>query len=136
MTTDAHRLAQAFIAALSAGDLPDTLLTDDMQVWTTSSRQWGGGEAYQGGVRLLGALFPEGYRFTVHAVTAEDDRAVIEAEAEGRFGDGVLYTNTYVFIIRHRGGKIASVAEHFDPTPVREVFVPRMQAWLAARPGG
>jgi ketosteroid isomerase-like protein len=126
-----HAIARAFIAALSAGDLPDDLLTADMQAWTVSSGQWSDKTRYQGGVRLLAALFPAGYRFTIDHITAEGDRVAIEAHAAGDFADGTPFANTYVFVLTLAEGRISAVREHFNTLPVREVLGPRVQALLA-----
>ena len=32
-----HDLARAYFAAVSAGELPDSLLTDDFTAWTTTA---------------------------------------------------------------------------------------------------
>ena len=130
MTSSNHDLARRFFAALSAGRVPDDLLADDMTAWTTTS-----GESprarYQGGVALLGSLFDGGFAYTIDSLSAEDDRVAAEVHAEGRLHDGRIFTNRYVFVLRVRDGRIVSVAEHFNPGPVREVLGPLIQAAIA-----
>jgi uncharacterized protein len=126
-----HEIARRFISALSAGALPDELLTDDMHAWTLSSGAWVEKQRYQGGVQLLASLFDGPYSYSIDALTAEEDRVVCEARASGTLAGGDAFSNTYVFILRIRDGRIASVSEHFNTIPVREVLGPLIHAKLA-----
>lgn len=135
MTQAAHDIANRFFAALSAGSLPDDLLTDDMTAWTTSSGENCAKAKYQGGVRLVGSIFEGGATYIVDSLTAEDDRIAAEVHAYGTLVDGQVFENKYVFILRIREGKIASVAEHFNPGPVIEKLVPLIQTALAKARG-
>jgi uncharacterized protein len=125
-SAERHALIHAFFDAVSVGDLPDALLTDDMTGWITT-----GGtmtkSAYQGVVALLGKMLAEPLRFTIDAITAEEDRAMAEVRSRGRLIDGSEYANTYVFAFRFRGGRIAAVAEHYNALVVQEKLVPLMR---------
>jgi ketosteroid isomerase-like protein len=127
--TDNHRLARAYIDAVTAGDLPDSLLTDDMTAWLTTegpiSRQ-----RYQQAIHLLRAMLAEPIQFTIDAITAEDDRAVIEARSRGKLIDGNNYAQTYIFALRVRGGRIAHIAEHYNVAVVQEKLLPLMAQML------
>jgi ketosteroid isomerase-like protein len=123
-------LAKAFIGALSAGRLPDDLLTDDMTAWTTSSGADSGKTRYQGGVQLLASIFKE-IDYVVDSTTAEGDRVAIEARMNGVLNTGEAFANRYVFMLRVRDGRIASVAEHFNPAPVFEKIVPLLREAMA-----
>lgn len=135
MTQAAHDLAIRFFAALSSGSLPDDLLTDDMTAWTTSSGESSAKAKYQGGVKLVASIFDGGATYVVDSLTAEDNRVAAEVHAFGTLVDGQAYQNKYVFILCIRDGKIASVAEHFNPGPVMEKLVPLIQAALAKANG-
>jgi ketosteroid isomerase-like protein len=130
MTQANHQLARDFFAALSNANIPDSLLTADMTAWTTSS-----GTAdrarYQGGIKLFAQVFNGGFRYTVDSLTAEDDRVAAEVTARGTLTTGEPYQNTYVFVLRIRDGRIAAVAEHFNPVPVRDKIMPLLQAVMA-----
>ena len=76
---------------------------------------------------LLGRMLAEPLKFTIDAITAEDDRAIAEVRSQGRLVDGNEYANTYVFAFRFRDGRIASVAEHYDALVVHEKLVPLMR---------
>ncbi len=131
MTAAAHDLARRFFAALSAGAFPDGLLADEITTWTTTSGAASDKARYQGGVKLLSSLFPAGLTYTVDSLTAEDDRVAAEVHAEGVLASGELFLNRYAFVLRIQDGRIASIAEHFDPGPVREKLVPLLMAAMA-----
>mgnify|MGYP003794177115 CR=1 FL=1 len=120
-----HRLARAYIDAVVAGELPDDLLTEDMTGWITTSGTISR-QAYQGAIRILRAMLAEPLTFTIDAITAEGDRAVIEARSQGRLIDGQDYANTYIFVLRIRDGRIAAIAEHYNALVVQEKLIPLM----------
>lgn len=128
MTQANHQIARKFFAALSSGNMPDELLTDDMTAWTTTTPAPAEKAWYQGGVKLLGSIFDGGCTYTVDSLTAEDDRVAAEVHADGTLVNGEKFHNVYVFMLRIRDGRIASVAEHFDPNPVVEKLVPLLMA--------
>lgn len=120
-----HDLARAYFAAVTAGELPDSLLTDDFSAWTTGTGPMDRAR-YQGAIRLLARMCAEPIRFTIDAITAEDDRVVAEARSTARLIDGQPYANTYVFSMRIREGRIAWIAEHMNLAIVHEKLVPLM----------
>jgi uncharacterized protein len=125
MTRASHQIVRDFFAAVTAGDLPDSLLTPDMKGWTTTQGSMDKA-AYQHVIRLLSEMTPQPLRFIIDSITAEDDRAVAEVHSEGTLINGEDYANTYVFVFRIRDGKIASVAEHFNALIVQEKLIPLM----------
>jgi ketosteroid isomerase-like protein len=133
MTRSHHQLVQDFFTALSSGSLSSELFTDDMTAWTTTSGRSEKAK-YLAGVRLLQSLFPAGLTYTVDSLTAEQDRVAAEVQSRGTLVNGDLFQNVYVFIFRIRDGRIASVAEHFNPQVVREMIVPLLQATTAKVP--
>ncbi|MET0240364.1 MAG: nuclear transport factor 2 family protein [Sphingobium sp.] len=131
MTTENHRIARDFFAALSAGDLPDALLTDDLTAFTTTSGDGIPKARYQGGIRMFVSLFKNGLHYIVDSLTAEDDRVIAEVHAEGTLVNEENFSNRYVFALRIRDGRIASIAEHFNPDPVRKQILPLLQVVMA-----
>lgn len=123
--SDNHKLARAYIAAVTAGDLPDHLLTDDMTAWLTGQGTISKAK-YQQAIHLLRAMLAEPIAFTIDAITAEEDRAVIEARSAGRLIDGNDYVQTYVFALRVRDGRIAHIAEHYNLAVAQEKLLPLM----------
>jgi ketosteroid isomerase-like protein len=132
MTNGNHQIVREFFSALASGNLPDSLLTADMTAWTTTSGT-SPREKYQAGMKLLQALFEGGLAYTIDSLTAEDDRVAAEVRSRGKLLNGQDFHNTYVFMFRIRDGRIASVAEHFNPAPVREQIEPLMRAAMAKR---
>jgi len=118
-----YAVAEAYLAAVTAGDLPDSLLTDDMSAWLTTQGPISK-PAYQGAIRLFARMAQSPIRFTVDAMTAQDDRVVIEAHSQATLINGEAYGNTYVFSIRVRDGRIAWIAEHFNALIAQEKLFP------------
>ena len=123
MTHPNHAVAEAYLAAVTAGDLPDSLLTDDMTAWLTTQGPVSKSD-YQGAIRLLARMCQSPIRFVIGAITAEDDRVVVEAHSQATLIDGQPYANTYVFCLRVRDGRIAWIAEHFNPLIAQEKLYP------------
>jgi uncharacterized protein len=120
-----HDLARAYFAAVEAGELPDSLLADDFTAWTTGTGPLSS-EAYQHAIRLLARMCNGTIRFTIDAITAEDDRVVAEARSTARLIDGNDYANTYVFCLRIRDGRVVHIAEHMNLAIVHEKLIPLM----------
>jgi uncharacterized protein len=118
-----YAVAEAYLAAVTAGDLPDSLLTDDMTAWLTTQGPVSKA-AYQGAIRLFARMAASPIRFTVDAMTAQDDRVVIEAHSQATLINGEAYGNTYVFSLRVRDGRIAWIAEHFNALIAQEKLFP------------
>lgn len=130
MTVANHEVARKFFAALSSGDLPDDLLTDDMTVWTTTSGTYGKAR-YQVGIRMLASVFSGGITYTVDSLTAEGDRVAAEVQGRGTLSNGETYHNFYVYILRIRAGRVAAVAEHFNPDPMLQKIGPLLREAIA-----
>jgi len=120
---ESNRLVHEFFAAVTAGELPDTLLTADMTGWTTTQGRMDKA-AYQRVIRMLARISARPFTFTIDSITAEDDRAAAEVHSHGTLINGEPYANTYVFVFRFRDGRIAAVAEHFNALIVQEKMIP------------
>lgn len=125
MTSASHQIVHAFFAAVTAGELPDSLLTPDMKGWITTQGSMDKA-AYQRVIRLLAQMTARPLEFTIDSITAQDDRIVAEVHSQGTLINGEDYANTYVFVFRIRDGKIASVAEHYNALIAQEKLVPLM----------
>jgi ketosteroid isomerase-like protein len=125
-----YKVAQAFFHAVTAGQLPDELLTEDMSAWTTT-----GGTiekaGYQQAIRMLAAMCATPPRFTIHSLTADEDRVAVEADSSAVLINGEEYRNTYVFVFRVRDGRIASVAEHYNAFITEQKLMPLVPAAAA-----
>jgi ketosteroid isomerase-like protein len=130
MTDTNRQLARAFFVALANGELPDDMLTPDMTGWLTTQGMISKA-AYQQVVRLLDKMCAQPLTYTLHSLTAEEDRVVVEAESEGELINGESYRNTYVYVMRFRDGKLASVAEHYNALIAQQKLLPLMKELMA-----
>ncbi len=71
--------------------------------------------------QVLGA-FPQGIKFTINQLTAEDDRVAIEAESYGMHVSGRPYANKYHFLMRLRDGKVIDFKEYMDTEMVTDIL--------------
>jgi ketosteroid isomerase-like protein len=122
-----HVPVREFFTALSNGRLTSDRFTDDMTAWTTTSGK-SAKDRYLAGVKILQSLFPAGLAYAIDSMTAEEDRVAAEVHSHGTLVNGEAFHNTYLFMFRIRDGRIASIAEHFDPQVVREKIMPLLTA--------
>lgn len=120
---ESERLVRAFFDAVTSGELPDAMLTEDMTAWTTTQGEMRR-EAYQAVIRVLRRISQVPLTFVIDAVTAEDDRICAELHSHGVLINGEPYENTYFFAFRVRDGRIAHVSEHFNALIVQEKMMP------------
>lgn len=120
-----QEIARAFIAASEAGVFPDDLCCGDMTAWTTLQSEHDLA-TYAGSIAWMRQATGGTLRFTIDSITAEGDRVVIEAHSTATLHTGTAYANTYVFVLRLREGRIASVREHFNALTVMKKLVPLM----------
>jgi len=129
---DAIRRARigSFFDALTQGAFPHDLFAPDACFWTTASGPVDPG-LYLRVPAMLASIFPYGLAFTIDSLILEGDRAAAEVRSHGRFDGDQVYANSYAFLFRFDGDRIASVAEHFNPLRVPPTLAERMRAGLA-----
>lgn len=66
--------------------------------------------------------FPGGLTYTIHHMTAEDDRVAVEATGEGVHVSGKPYRNHYHFLFVWRDGKLLQLKEYMDTELVTQVI--------------
>lgn len=71
-------------------------------------------------------VLPGGLNFTIHTVTAEDDRVHIELSGKAKTADGGDYNNRYHYAFVVRDGKISSFRDYLDSDLVMKVLVPTL----------
>ncbi len=118
---------EAFIAAMNAGDVPAIVdaYAPDGSVTTMGNTLISGTFDKAAITMAAGRIFeafPSGIRFTVHAITAQDDRVAVEASSQGMHVSGREYRNQYHFLARLRDGKIVSWKEYCDTEAITEVL--------------
>jgi ketosteroid isomerase-like protein len=115
------QMLQDIFAATARGDsrpLVDAM-ADDFR-WTISGDgRWS--RSYEGKLAVLTELFPvlreriEGrIKMAPQRVLADGDHVVVEARGDNVTKAGRRYDNSYCFIFRIAGGKLAEVTEYMD----------------------
>lgn len=66
--------------------------------------------------------FPNGLNYTIHNLTAEQDRVAVEATGQGLHVSGKPYKNDYHFLFVWRDGKIVKLKEYMDTELVTDVI--------------
>jgi ketosteroid isomerase-like protein len=128
MTKANHEIVRKFISAMSDGNITDDLVTPDFAVWIVGGEQLVDKESYVNGIANLPKVFPNKLTFTIHSLTAEDDRVVAEFSGNGTTTDGKLYDNTYLYLFKVRDGKVYFLAEYLNLDEMRGVLLPAMTA--------
>jgi uncharacterized protein len=113
---------------MSEGNITDELVTSDFTVWIVGAEQAVDKESYVNGIANLPKVFPNKLTFTIHSLTAEDDRVVAEFSGNGTTTDGNLYRNNYLYLFKIRDGKVCFLAEYLNLDEMRRVLLPAMTA--------
>ena len=128
-------LTRALIAAIGRGDadyIADAY-ADDGQLFTMGKTLISGTYDKAAIREFAGSVleaFPDGISYTIHNMTAEDDRVAVETTGEGMHISGVSYKNDYHFLFVWRGGKLLQLKEYMETEAGTEV------TWGGQRPGG
>ncbi|MEJ5975022.1 nuclear transport factor 2 family protein [Novosphingobium sp. PS1R-30] len=112
------QIALDFLQAMSDGDAEGMArcTTEDAETFTKGFGQvsgWRNRETMLATVAAFRQVVPTGFRPTVHSLTAEGDRVVLEFEGDAVLSNGEPYCNQYVFIFTFRDGKIRQLNEYF-----------------------
>lgn len=94
------------------------MLADDLVWWVPGD--WALGGTYR--KAELGVVFDRVFgmldgrpQFTIHNITAQDDRVAVDASSQGKFKDGGPFGNSYHFLFRLRDdGMIVEAKEFMD----------------------
>ncbi len=123
MYADANKAAAiAIVESIGAGRLALAAFSEDAIWWMQ-----GQGELPVGRIAEMiqgfhaGRLSGEG-RMEVRGITTENDRVAVEAECFFPLTTGILYSNTYHFLILFRDGKACLVREYFDTARAGQAF--------------
>lgn len=120
-------IVRQFFEAMSAGDVSRLLgfYADDMVLQTMGrtliSGRFSKDEVATAAHRIYD-VFPDGIRFTILAMTAEEDRVAVEATSSGAHISGRTYANHYHFLIRLRDGRIVEMKEFMDTEAVTDIL--------------
>lgn len=78
-------------------------------------------------------VLPNGLKFTILTMTAEDDRVHVELKGEAKTASGGDYNNRYHYAIVVRDGKICSFRDYLDSDLVMKVLVPTLERYGAVQ---
>jgi len=120
-TDDNKHLMQRIFDGLARGDARPFLDSlDETTVWRMiGTTPWSGVYTGKTAIRRdlltpLFAQFADQYVNVADAIIAEDDTVVVECRGKVVTKAGKRYDNTYCWVCRLRGGKIASLTEYMD----------------------
>ena len=66
--------------------------------------------------------FPAGLSYTIHNMTAEEDRVAVEASCDGVHVSGEPYRNHYHFLLTWRDGELVELKEYMDTELATDVL--------------
>ncbi|MCB2061833.1 MAG: nuclear transport factor 2 family protein [Novosphingobium sp.] len=128
MGNASHQIVRRFIQAMSDGNITDELVTADFKVWILGTPELVDRDAYADGIALLPRVFPDRLAFTIHSLTAEDDRVIAEFSGHGVTRDGKTYDNDYLYLFKIRDGKVYFLAEYLNLDEMRGTLIPAMMS--------
>jgi uncharacterized protein len=113
-----------FFAALTSDDYAAAArsATSDATWWSLTQRETRPLAATLVRIGDRAAGFPGGFRFTVGALTAEQDRVSAVVDGHAELAVGRVYENRYHFLFRFRVGRIAAVWEYHDTAHANRVL--------------
>ena len=126
-TQQNKELTRAFISAIGRGDaayIADSY-ADDGQLHTMGHTLISGTYDKATIREFAGSVlesFPDGITYTIHNMTAEEDRVAVETTGEGRHVSGKPYKNHYHFLFVWRDGKLLQLKEYMDTELVTDVI--------------
>lgn len=94
-------------------------------VWTSGNTLISGTQKKAAIQEFAGGIydaFPEGLKFKIISMTAEDDRVAVEAESEGMHVSGVKYQNFYHFLFILKDSKVLLLKEYMDTEKVTDIL--------------
>ena len=118
ITEENKDIAIKFFEALSSGS--ETYLdfyNDDSIIWTAGDNSIGGTRTKQEIVDFAQGIlsaFPEGIKFNITGITAENERVAVEVSGAAIHASGEHYNNKYHFLLKIKNGKILELKEYMD----------------------
>ena len=94
-------------------------------VWTSGNTLISGTQKKSAIQEFAGGIydvFPEGLKFKINSMTAEDDRVAVEGESEGMHVSGVKYQNFYHFLFILKDSKVLLLKEYMDTEKVTDIL--------------
>jgi ketosteroid isomerase-like protein len=126
MTTDKAQALQWFTALIS-GDVQTamSLTSAGFRYFlsgTMPASGWSDLAGFMENAQIFSGLYAGPITMRIGEVTAEEDRVWLEAESEGKLKTGGTYSNTYVFLLKVRDGKVVEAKEFSDTLYVHDTI--------------
>jgi ketosteroid isomerase-like protein len=133
MSEQNKQIVIRFIEAMGASDsqAAASCLGPDAYTLAKGFSKFAGVRRYDtiiGTIETFKKLVPTGLRPTVHTVTAEGERVVVEFEGNAVTCEGKPYCNQYCMVFTVREGRIRQVHEYFCTKLADEVLYPALVA--------
>jgi ketosteroid isomerase-like protein len=118
LTEENKEVAIKFFEALSSGS--QTYLdfyNDESIIWTAGENAIGGTRTKKEIVDFAQGIlsaFPNGIKFNITGITAENERVAVEVNGEAIHTSGEYYNNKYHFLLKIQHGKILELKEYMD----------------------
>ena len=126
-------LVRSFFEMLSADDLEGVRrLFHEDATWTVMAQDIPGAGAHEGRDEIIdgflrpirGMFEPGDPKVTLDNVVAEGSWVAVEATGRGRFRNGRVYDNSYVFVLQVEDGGIRTLREYMDTQHVSTLVGP------------
>lgn len=128
------RIATSFLKNLGHGGIDRKHYADDMTCWSTLMRTVTL-EEYLPKLDTVKAVFKVPLEITVDSTTAQPGRVVLQVRSHGVLFNDEVYENEYLFLIEfNEQDQIRHVREYFNQDPTRDILIPAIEEWKAARP--
>ena len=117
-TEENKKTAIKFFEALSSGSQAYLdFYNDETIIWTAGENAIGGTRTKKEIVDFAQGIlsaFPNGIKFNITGITAENERVAVEVSGEAIHASGELYNNKYHFLLKIQHGKILELKEYMD----------------------
>ncbi len=129
MSEQNKQVVLQFIEAMGKGDptAAAPCIAEDTFTLAKGFGKFAGVRTHDTILATIGAfkkLMPSGMEPTIHSVTAEGDRVVVEFEGNGTLINGESYCNQYCMVFTLRDGKVRQVNEYFCTILADQVLWP------------
>jgi ketosteroid isomerase-like protein len=132
VSEDNKAVALAFIEAMGRGDAAAAApcISEDTFTLAKGFGKFAGVRTHDTILATIDAfrnLMPDGMEPTIHSVTAEDNRVVVEFEGNGTLYTGESYANEYCMVFTLEDGRIKQVNEYFCTVLADKVLWPLIE---------
>ena len=132
MSEQNKQIVLAFIEAMGSNDKAGAAACLDPEAYTLAKgfSHFAGVRRYEtivGTIEAFKQLVPTGLRPTIHTVTTEGERVVVEWEGNAVTSAGTVYNNQYCMVFTLRAGKILQVNEYFCTLLAETVLWPLVE---------